>query len=234
MTNNPLEFFKKIYCINLDERPDRWQYCVSEFDKLGVTSYERFSALKVDKLPNGQPGNNKAGHTRTYCAVVDKAIADEVETCIIFEDDFRFLVRGDALTDGLNCAVSQLPEDWDLLYFGATLCADYLAEPIQKYSSCLFKLNSAYATHAIAFSRKGLQALRNQFSASADWYLEYLKKSAPADIFLARDFLPKHNAYITSSLLCDQLPGTSDILGYSVDYSRLIRERFAHYKAKLK
>ena len=234
MTNNPLEFFKKIYCINLDERHDRWRYCVNEFHSLGVDNFERFSALRAERLPDGSPGNNKAGHTRTYCAVIDKAIDDGAETCIIFEDDFRFLVKGDNLSNELNCSISQLPEDWDALYFGATLCPDYVAEPIEKYSTCLFKLNSAYATHATAFSRKGLLALRNCFSSSQDWYLEYLKKSSPADIFLARDFLPKHNAYITSTLLCDQLPGTSDILGYQVDYSRLIQERFAHYKSKLK
>ncbi len=41
-------FFDKIYCINLDERQDRWVSAKKEFELIGVSNYERFSAIKND------------------------------------------------------------------------------------------------------------------------------------------------------------------------------------------
>ena len=30
------KYFDKIYCINLDSRPDRWKECLEEFKKIGI------------------------------------------------------------------------------------------------------------------------------------------------------------------------------------------------------
>ena len=30
------DYFDKIFCINLDSRPDRWELAQSEFDKVGI------------------------------------------------------------------------------------------------------------------------------------------------------------------------------------------------------
>ena len=32
--NNPFDYFDKIFCINLDSRPDRWKQVQTEFDKV--------------------------------------------------------------------------------------------------------------------------------------------------------------------------------------------------------
>ena len=43
---NPFDYFDKIFCINLDSRPDRWEQVQKEFDKVGILDrVERFSAL---------------------------------------------------------------------------------------------------------------------------------------------------------------------------------------------
>ena len=45
--SNPLDFFDAIYCINLDERTDRWEHCLTEFEKLGISERViRFSAIR--------------------------------------------------------------------------------------------------------------------------------------------------------------------------------------------
>ena len=38
--DNPLDFFDAIYCINLDERVDRWKHCLIEFEKLNLFRFE--------------------------------------------------------------------------------------------------------------------------------------------------------------------------------------------------
>lgn len=229
-TCGALAAFDKIYCINLDERTDRWEHCLKEFDKLNTTNYERFAALRAATLPNGQKGEGRHGHTKTYCALIDKAIEDNVKSCLILEDDFHFELAGDSLIELLGKAFSQLPDDWDALYLGANIQTIYTQTPLQRYSTELLKLNSAYATHAIAFSWKGLRALRNCFSAREDWYLEYIENSRATDVFLARDFLPKNKVFITSTLLCNQLPSYSCIEGEYKDYAQMIRDNFTKHK----
>ena len=37
-------YFDKVYCINLDDRKDRWEECVDEFNKIdALNDVERFS-----------------------------------------------------------------------------------------------------------------------------------------------------------------------------------------------
>jgi GR25 family glycosyltransferase involved in LPS biosynthesis len=231
-TCNPLGVFDKVYCINLDERVDRWQRCLKEFEDLKVANYERFPALRVTTLPNGQSGEGRHGHTKTYCAVIDKAIEHEFKSCLILEDDFHFEISGIHLREALDKAIGQLPDDWDVLYLGANIHTIYTTTPLQSYSSELFKLNSAYATHAVVFSWKGLRALRNCFSPSKDWHLEYLEKSAATDLFLAKDFLPKSKAFITSTLLANQVSDYSDIENEYKDYTQMLRENFTRHKTE--
>ena len=47
LVDNPFDFFDAIYCINLDERTDRWEHSVKQFEKLGILDkVQRFSAIK--------------------------------------------------------------------------------------------------------------------------------------------------------------------------------------------
>ena len=43
---NPFDFFERIYCINLDSRPDRWKRVQEQLIKLGSHDrVERFPAV---------------------------------------------------------------------------------------------------------------------------------------------------------------------------------------------
>ena len=44
------ESFDKIFVVNLDERTDRWETCLKNFKKCGITNYERFSAVKFQSI----------------------------------------------------------------------------------------------------------------------------------------------------------------------------------------
>ncbi len=48
------EYFDKIYVLNLDRRPDRWEKMKKELDRLGIYNYERFSAVDGMHSPHYQ------------------------------------------------------------------------------------------------------------------------------------------------------------------------------------
>ena len=44
LVDNPFDFFDAIYCINLEERTDRWEsVCQAEFEKLGISDRIKFT-----------------------------------------------------------------------------------------------------------------------------------------------------------------------------------------------
>ena len=79
------EFWDKIYCINLDRRPDRWQECLIEFDRLKLTNFiNRFSG--IDMAHGGM------GCYASHIAVMEEAIKNNYEHVLILEDDVKFFV----------------------------------------------------------------------------------------------------------------------------------------------
>jgi GR25 family glycosyltransferase involved in LPS biosynthesis len=217
----------KIYCINLDSRVDRWETCKKELKDVGIMQYERFSAIED---PNGAHG-----HVKSFCNLIDICLEQEFSNYLILEDDVSFIGEKSEFIPCVDAAISELPNNWDVLYFGGTLCDNYVSSPISLYSEQLYKLHSAFATQAVLFSYKGFKTLRDMFSCSKEWWQEVLSETEgyAFDVFLAKSFLPASNSYITKSILCGQRPGWSDLLNTYTDYNKLMTERFEYYKAKL-
>lgn len=221
------EFFNKIYCINLDSRLDRLALCSERLSKYSIGEVERFSAYALE--------NGAHGHCKTYCALIDECLMRGFENCLLLEDDVSFTVSVEEFKNILQAAVSELPDDWDALYLGGTLCDNYTSSPISIYSKHLYRLHSAFATQSVAFSRKGLLKIRENFSDSQDWWRESLVKTNgySFDVFLAKDFLLSSNCFITKEMLCGQCPDWSNILNTHTDYNKLMLDRFNYYKSQL-
>jgi len=114
--NNPFNFFDKIYCINLEERKDRWEACLSNFEKLNITNFERIPAIKI----NGDIHPKRKGQigcALSFCKTFEKALKDGHEKVLIFEDDFEFSISNEELFKKLDKSIKELPEDWDSLFF---------------------------------------------------------------------------------------------------------------------
>ena len=45
-SNKSINFFDKIFVINLTHRRDRWADCIRQFNQYKISNYERFSAIK--------------------------------------------------------------------------------------------------------------------------------------------------------------------------------------------
>lgn len=184
----------KAYCINLSDRKDRWDQFVTQRLPFPV---ERHEAVK-DSI--GWYG----------CRVSYLEVLAKVEgITLIMEDDCMFLFDWDYISK----ITEQLPADWDLLYFGATL-----NEPLKKYSENLYRITKGWTTHAILYN--------------GDKVPKYVIKETPhirkIDVFLANEVQTRFNCFITCPLTATQRPSFSNVINRDQDY-KVIKERYAKY-----
>lgn len=171
----------KAYVINLDRRPER----MISFQKNKFPfEVERVSGIEMEDAAMG-------------CATTHFNImrTQKEFPFAIFEDDCVLVHPWEMVEN----AMSQLPDDWDALWLGATLDA-----PIRRYSKNLFKLNRAYCTHAIIYNSKTM----------IDYILEnFIKEDRKIiDVFYHNDVQFKFKCFITYPMMALQLEGYSDIM----------------------
>ena len=110
------EYFSKIYCINLDSRPDKYNECLIEFEKLNI-SVQRVSG--IDGKLWFKPGLNLSagayGLLLTNIKIIEDAILNNYKSILILEDDVKF---NDKFYEIFNEKVLSLPDNWNLFYLG--------------------------------------------------------------------------------------------------------------------
>ena len=195
------EFFDAIYCINLDERTDRWETAQKEFQKLGITNAQRFSAVKHDK--------GALGCRESHIGVVTDAKKNGYKNILVFEDDL--MVIGEDIAR-IETALDELGTlDWDMFYFGATVMLGHgKCTPV---TPNIVRTNFAYTTHAYGMDS-------NVF----DLVIEQAPFHPIIDVFY-QNFLTQRRdkSFIINPMLCIQQPSYSDIEKTHVDYSWMTR-----------
>ena len=137
------EAFPDKICINLDRRPDRWQRMQRKFDRHGIHSVRRFSALDGDALSvptNWFHTRGAYGCLVSHLEVVREARRLGLSQVLIFEDDVVF---DPELQGRFDNYFGQLPRDWHMLYFGAL----HKDDPI-KISDNIVRITRANSTYA--------------------------------------------------------------------------------------
>lgn len=188
------------YCINLDHRKDKWLLSKKEAKKIGVDLI-RFSAIR-----------ERVGHDgcrKSHLALLDKVRNEGV--VMVTEDDFKIIV--DNPIGLVKKAYSQLPDDWDMFYLGATL-----NRKLERYSENLLVLKKAWATHAFFY---------NNQNGVIDYILEN-HNTKKFSVFLCDDVQFNFNCYITYPMVATQRVGYSDILKKPVSY-KVIKQRYDKY-----
>lgn len=102
------------YCMNLDNRPDRWAQVVKDFQRLQNVmpiDIERVSAVKGEKFP-------QQGVTDTFKKIITLAKEMGLEYVLIMEDDL-FVVDAERVKKCLENA----PDEWDILLGGVYMYA---------------------------------------------------------------------------------------------------------------
>tara|TARA_Y100000389_G_C17451380_1_gene515052 strand:- start:901 stop:1521 length:621 start_codon:yes stop_codon:yes gene_type:complete len=194
------ELFDEVYCVNLDERTDRWEQAQIEFGKLGLSGVNRFSAIKHEK--------GAIGCRESHLGIIKKAKEKKLKNVLIFEDDV--LIVEDNIKH-LNNALEQLKnQEWDLFYLGATV--DPNVGRLQVQTPNLVKTNFAYTTHAYAVNHT---------------MYDFILKEAPyqpiIDVFYNTHIVPRQKSFIINPMLCIQQEGYSNIENQHADYEWMLR-----------
>jgi glycosyl transferase family 25 len=207
---NPFNIFEKIYCINLDSRPDRWDSALKEFAKLNILGYVNREPGVVytgtsDRHINACLGNHLA-HANCLIDVKKRGL----DSCLIFEDDIEFF---EDAYENLTQAVIELPTDWDMFYLGVNMDV-YTAYQISDH---IAKLSGGFATHAYAVRRKLFDKL---IEVNLNLSISH------NDVVYANEIIPNNNCYIPIPLVAGQRMSFSDIEGRVTDYNGMFKQRF--------
>ena len=217
------EYFSKIYCINLDSRPDRYNECLAEFKKLNI-NVQRVSG--INGKPYFRPGLNLSagayGLLLTNIRIIEDAIMNEYKNILVLEDDAEF---DDNFYEIFNEKITSLPSDWDLLYLGGNnifqrgnfnlITGDrnftITKENYKTLKHELCKTTWTQTTHAVAINSKFYDILMNS-----------IRKNMTQPIDLQYCILQQtgYNVYTFLPSLVLQKPSFSDIENLFMDYSK--------------
>jgi len=204
------EYFEKIYCVNLERRPERWDLSKEQFTIHGINAerYEAVDGTKHDRV--GKMSHGEVGCLLSHLNILKECKENNISNVLIMEDDVEFHKD---LGELFSQYVNELPE-WDILYFGAThaLCYPYMDRPPIKVTDHVYKVYNAHATHAYAVN-----------SSCYDLLIDFVSKmEAPLDVIYTK--IQAHlRTYVFRPHLAWQRDDYSDIAGKYVNYDFLKR-----------
>lgn len=185
---NLFSFFQLKTCLTLTHL--EWELGHREIERVGI-----FDCIKFQALPDIGPHQSFNRSTRQILADFNNSV---YETLLFLEDDVQFRDLGH-----LGQALSELPNDWDIVYLGANLlCWNCEGDPQpERYSEHLFRVRQAWTTHAIGYNKKVVP-----------WLLEYQPGFSDQmfDQFLSESLLGL-NAYVVAPMVAYQRPHVSSI-----------------------
>lgn len=195
-----MNFADKIYCINLNRRPDRWVAAHAEFEKHHL-QVERFAAIDgKDFRKQYVCDNANNGCTLSHYFIIERAKLLGLKSVMIFEDDVELHPE---FTRLLSECLQEI-DDWHMLYFGASHREPPLPVPT---SGKVLRLQRSLTTHGyiIRSSMFGLIT-----AAFPDLH-------QPVDCYFA-EWQRQLNVYITNPPLAWQRKSYSDITGREMHY----------------
>jgi len=201
------EHFDKIFGLNLERREDRRERAESQFRSLGiqVDFFPAIDGLKIQGIPGGlNPG--EVGCILSHIEIYKKANLEGVGRYLIIEDDCEF---DEDIHNKFNTYYSEVPSDWDLLYFGG----NHNGTNIKMVSQHVHRLHRTYTTHCYA--------VNNGFGYVLEREIKIEKNGIKQIDVELSDIQNRFKCYGFIPPLAWQYEGYSDIVGDYRDYSFL-------------
>ena len=198
-----------IVYINLDRRPDRKTSIETELANMGITDYERFTAIERP------PGQGIVGCGYSHLAVLKLAKERQYPNILIFEDDFYFTVSKDELRKSMaEFFESDISTDYDVCMLSYNLhnsqdCPDtpFLKRVTYAQTASGYIVHSRYYDTLIQLYEWAIPLLE---STGKHWVY--------ANDIVWADLQKKDKWYCFSQRIGKQLPGFSDNAGREMTY----------------
>lgn len=212
-----LKHFDKVYCVNMDKRPDRWEQAQKEFDKIGIRG-------QVERWPGTENKDGNLGCTLSHLSIIKHCKEQGYEKVLIFEDDVLFVETD---TDRLEKAFGELFElgNWDLFYIGLTM--DPNTGKFNRVTDNILRTNFAYATHAYAANSQAFDAMINAWEQTISSGHNIVDTTLCNRIVRARG-----KSFAMDPIYAIQQPGYSDIGHNNIDTYEWMITDFNRVKAK--
>ncbi len=202
------KYFERVYVINLDRRPDRYESFKQELAKHNIADVDRFSAVDgttilANKIPLLA---GEIGVLESHLAIIKKCKEDGVKNVLILEDDVYFTPEINNLDEYIN----SVPNDWDFIYFGGN---HVYGKPPELVNEKIIKLNFTVALQCVAINNTMfdvIEAILPNMRKQVDAYYADLH-----DTFKAYGFYPN---------MAKQTAGFSDIQNRNVDYTNFFND----------
>ncbi len=206
---NPFDTFEKIFCINLDSRPDRWSLAQEEFKKVGIED-------RVERMPGTIHEANCLGCFLSHLKCIKYAKDNKLDNVLIFEDDVEF-VHSDlqVLASGLDELQKHI---WRIFYLGGLL-----HKPSKLVSKNLIRVRRMWAGQSYAVHSSVYNFILGPKMGHVDFDNNTLRPKRKAyggpDSFYARKLQKRfwEQSYCLYPLMCVQRPDYSDSEGVYLD-----------------
>ncbi|MFC9434500.1 glycosyltransferase [Nocardia sp. NPDC057030] len=181
--DNPFSYFDAIYCLNLDNRPDRLDRIRHRLRALGIED-------RVLRLPAiATPGDPAVGCALSHRAVLAAAARDGMGNVLVLEDDAVFLTGTPWI---LRRSLRELSSrQWDLFYLGGFHhCAPRWMNPLVPLDGCAHLADAAgmTTTHAIAYNGPVFERLLAELPADEAGMRRWITEHRAIDIYFAERF----------------------------------------------
>jgi hypothetical protein len=185
------------FCVNLDERKDKWEATLEAFAGTGIVP-QRFSAIKHTE--------GWRGCGASHVAIARKAMLAGLSWVLVIEDDCvpadDFAERWPAVRD----ALWEERDAWDIFLGGPT----YVQGPAQFHGKHLVEIGSGFTNH---FYVLNVSAYTKAIAWNPD-------RHSYIDVYYANQF----RIVTTQPLLAYQRVSQSDIKHETVDYSKIFQD----------
>lgn len=203
-----------IYCINLNDRKDRWESAAKQFHKHNLW-VERISGIKGSDMNLDFPPEIKEG--AVGCAlsqlfVLKLAQHKKNKNFLLFEDDVEF---DEEINQKFSKYYSEIPNDWDMIYLGGQ---HFHGMNLQQVSEHIYKCEYTLCAHSVIFKYTVYDRFINKL----------IDITKPCDVHYAESH-KDINAYVIIPHLTWQKNSYSDIEKVDVDYSFLKGHRYPQW-----
>ena len=185
------------YCINLDERPEKWEQIQADFKNTGL-NVARFPAIKHAK--------GWIGCGQSHVALARLAKQKGLEWILIVEDDCQPMPWFNERWPQIKKALWEERASWDIFLGGPT----YIQGPIDPIRPELVKITQGLTTHFYVLNATAYDkviAWNPDRDGSIDWYFSNTLRTIT-----------------TSPFLAIQRPSFSDIAGKDMNYNNIFKE----------